>query len=278
MTAGRLVYDASVAAAGLLFFLMGRRALRANAFDEALMSRVVIVGLAGAWIGARLAHVLDRAGFSGLGDGELAAGGASYLGGFLLAFAVLALAVAPRGRRLALFDALSVPLALAYAVGRVGCHLAADGCYGQPTSLPWGVHYEWGLRPSGVRVHPTPLYEAVASGALALGLSCRTLRRSPAGARLAVFLFGSGVARFAVEFVRRNERHGEWTQAQWLSSALVLVALVLLARLARGRGERPETPRLRTNPQRRSRDEATGTVEFLRLSGANSVAGKPRSR
>lgn len=52
-------------------------------------------------------------------------------------------------------------------IGRVGCFLAglADGTYGLPTDLPWGVDFG-----DGIPRHPTQLYEIAFAGALWLGL------------------------------------------------------------------------------------------------------------
>ena len=42
---------------------------------------------------------------------------------------------------LALLDLAAVPLALGYAIGRVGCQLAGDGDYGEPWDGPWAMAY-----------------------------------------------------------------------------------------------------------------------------------------
>lgn len=53
-------------------------------------------------------------------------------------------------------DAFVFPVLLGLMVGRVGCFLAglADGTYGNPTDLPWGVDFG-----DGIPRHPTQLYE-----------------------------------------------------------------------------------------------------------------------
>lgn len=99
-----------------------------------------------------------------------------------------------------LFDALSAPVAFGYALGRIGCLLAGDGCYGTPTQLPWGMAFKSGLVSTTVLVHPTPIYEATVSvilGAHILKIatpgSARSFRR---------YLLLAGVARFCIEFFR----------------------------------------------------------------------------
>ena len=63
-----------------------------------------------------------------------------------------------------LFDVAAVPLAVGYAVGRVGCQLSGDGDYGTESDLPWAMAYPEGTVPTADEVHPTPVYETLAMG------------------------------------------------------------------------------------------------------------------
>jgi phosphatidylglycerol:prolipoprotein diacylglycerol transferase len=72
-------------------------------------------------------------------------GGLTWYGGFILA--MIAVFIYIRSKKvsfLKVWDCLGVALILAYGVGRVGCHLAGDGDYGTPTTLPWGTIYAQG--------------------------------------------------------------------------------------------------------------------------------------
>ena len=40
-----------------------------------------------------------------------------------------------------LLDSSAAPIAIGYAVGRIGCQLSGDGDYGQPSDLPWAMSY-----------------------------------------------------------------------------------------------------------------------------------------
>ena len=119
-------------------------------------------------------------------------------------------------------------LAIGHAIGRIGCFLVGDD-YGRPTDLSWGVAFPEGLPPTTVPVHPTQLYEAAALAILAVLL----IRWRRAGFAdevvLGRYLAIAGAIRFAIEFVRVNERvAGPFTLAHLISLALVVAGIVLL--------------------------------------------------
>jgi phosphatidylglycerol:prolipoprotein diacylglycerol transferase len=132
-------------------------------------------------------------------------------------------------------DALAPALALGYAVGRLGCFLVGDD-YGRPTDLPWGVAFPEGLPPTVVPVHPTQLYEAAALGVI-YWLLVRW-RRGGAGDLVVLgrYLLLAGATRFAIEFLRINER--VWfnlTTAQLVALALMALALGMMSARSRVR-------------------------------------------
>ncbi|HEY6339356.1 MAG TPA: prolipoprotein diacylglyceryl transferase family protein [Candidatus Sulfotelmatobacter sp.] len=130
-------------------------------------------------------------------------------------------------------DAVSPGAALGYGIGRLGCFFAGDGDYGVPTSLPWGVSFPHGLVPTYARVHPTPIYEFVGAALISLYLwkrGCASVQlRIPPGRVFAEYLILTGVARFLVEFIRRNPRG--WlglTNAQQVAIISVTAGFLLL--------------------------------------------------
>src|SRR5439155_14154450 len=103
-----------------------------------------------------------------------------------------------------LADLACIPLALGYAIGRCGCQLSGDGDYGIHSSLPWAMAYPKGTVPTTVKVHPTPVYETLSVGLIALVLW--HLRDRFTGGRLfALYLVLTGIERVLIEIIRRND-------------------------------------------------------------------------
>jgi phosphatidylglycerol:prolipoprotein diacylglycerol transferase len=126
---------------------------------------------------------------------------------------------------LALLDLCCVPLAMGYAIGRIGCQVSGDGDYGKVSHLPWAMGYPHGTVPTppGVKVQPTPIYETATMGLVAWGL-WRMRDRFRPGVLFALYLVLSGAERLLVEFVRRNHRVVAGLTAPQLESIGLLVA------------------------------------------------------
>jgi phosphatidylglycerol:prolipoprotein diacylglycerol transferase len=135
-------------------------------------------------------------------------------------------------------DLASVPLAVGYAVGRIGCQLSGDGDYGKPWDGPWAMAYPDGTVPTNVPVHPTPIYETLAMG-LGGYLIWRMRHVVRPGVMFGAYLVLAGTERFLVEFLRRNEPVlAGLTMAQLWSLALVAGGAGFLWVLARRGGLR----------------------------------------
>src|SRR5687767_15531152 len=190
---------------------------------------MVFAALVGGIVGAKLDFVIQHPGepfFSG--TGLVWFGGA--VGG---AIGVIAWA---RWRKLEIWevcDIAAVPLALGYAIGRVGCQLAGDGDYGIPWDGPWAMAYPDGTVPTTEEVHPTPVYETIAMGIIAL-LLWRWRHRWRAGTLFGLYLVLAGAERFLVEFVRRNDDVLlGLTQPQLLSIVMMAGGGIMLWALSR---------------------------------------------
>ena len=132
-----------------------------------------------------------------------------------------------------LLDVCAPALAAGYAVGRIGCQLSGDGDYGKPTDAWWGMGYPNGTVPTppGVEVYPTPLIEIFTMGVLAIFL-WRWRNHWHPGVLFGVYLIGSSVSRFLVEFLRTNEPVAlGMTLAQITSVALALIGVAFVLAL-----------------------------------------------
>jgi len=131
---------------------------------------------------------------------------------------------------LQLLDVCAPGLALGYAIGRIGCQLSGDGDYGVASDLPWAMAYPEGTVPTTEEVHPTPVYESVAMGLVALVL-WRLRDRVAPGTLFALYLLLAGVERLLVEFIRRNDAVlAGLTPAQLISVLMIAAGGVWLAR------------------------------------------------
>jgi phosphatidylglycerol:prolipoprotein diacylglycerol transferase len=201
---------------------------------------IVFAALLGGVIGARLYYLIQNysqvkhelLGSIFSGSGLVWYGGA--IGGAIAVFLWM------RWREafeLRMFDMCATALALGYGIGRIGCQVSGDGDYGIRSSLPWAMGYPHGTLPTppGVRVQPTPIYETVTMCLLAYLLWSLRDRVRP-GVVFALYLVGSGLERFLVEFIRRNkEVLIGLTGPQVESLVLLAIGLVWLGAMI-GRG------------------------------------------
>src|SRR4029453_12015302 len=129
---------------------------------------------------------------------------------------------------IATLAAATPALAIGHAIGRIGCFLVGDD-YGRPSDLPWAVAFPRGLPPTDVRVHPTQLYERAALFVVGWVLIRWRGHGVPDAIVLGRYLVLAGSIRFAIEFIRVNERIlGPFTLAHLVSLALVVAGPPLL--------------------------------------------------
>jgi phosphatidylglycerol:prolipoprotein diacylglycerol transferase len=228
-TFGLMLWLAAVAAA----FVMDRgfRRSRITADAVGMVAVAVVAGI----VGAKLWHVIDtpiefrEQGWSVLWD----TAGFAWFGG--LVFGISALVFQGWWEKiggLRTLDLAAPAAAIGYGIGRIGCFLSGDGCYGIATNLPWGMSFPNGIEPTplGVRVHPTPLYELGAGLLIGAWLWWRGSKPRGTGSIVGEYLMLSGLARFLVEFIRRNPKIlWNLSNAQLASLGSVAVGLALVA-------------------------------------------------
>jgi phosphatidylglycerol:prolipoprotein diacylglycerol transferase len=188
---------------------------------------MVFASLIGGVVGSRLGYLVEN--WDEVSDdllGNLFSGsGLVWQGGLVGgAGAVLLWARWRRWFNWQMADTAAIPLALGYAIGRVGCQLSGDGDYGVASDLPWAMAYPDGTVPTTEEVHPTPIYETLTMGLAALAL-WRLRDRFAPGILFGLYLIFAGGERLLVEFIRRNDS---------VLAGLTLAQLISIALLAFG--------------------------------------------
>jgi phosphatidylglycerol:prolipoprotein diacylglycerol transferase len=232
-TFGLMLWLAAVAAA----FLMDRAFRRAGVEADAV--GIVLVAVVLGIVGAKLWHVIDtpsefrEEGWRVLWEKA----GFAWFGG--LVFGISALVFQGWWAKiggLRTLDLSAPAAAVGYGIGRIGCFLSGDGCYGIQTQLqlPWAMSFPHGLEPTpiGARVFNTPLFELAAGLLIGLWLWRQLGKAHGTGAIVGQYLVLSGIARFSVEFIRRNPKV-LWglsnAQLASLGSAVAGIALIVWA-------------------------------------------------
>lgn len=235
-TFGLMLWVAAVAGAIVVDRGFKREKITADAVG------MVAIALFAGIVGAKLWHVLDSPdefrteGWRVLWD----TAGFAWYGGMTAGILALVL----QGLRakigvLRTLDLFAPAAAIGYGIGRIGCFLSGDGCYGieiTPVHLfgitfhPWGMAFPHGIAPIDVPVYPTPLYELGAGLLIGWYLWWRLGKPHATGAIVGQYLALSGIARFLVEFIRRNPKV-LWglSNAQLASAGAVVVGIALTA-------------------------------------------------
>ena len=250
---------------GMMMFLaflaaarVHRAEMKRHGLDPDITWDLLLMAVIGGIVGAKLYYMFlnfphlveDPAGLI------FARGGLVWYGGFLGGLALVVWQIRRRRLDLALQADMTAPaLALAYAVGRVGCFLVGDD-WGRPTGSWVGIRFPEGAPPTRVDiierdfgiqvdpeliarfgeivpVHPTQLYEVgISLLVFALLWNLRKTERAR-GWLFMLWLSLAGLSRFGVEFFRAKDDRffGFLTLAQGISLLLVAVGVVGVVKL-----------------------------------------------
>ena len=212
----------------------------------------VFMAVIGGILGAKLYYLLLN--FPSLIEDPIrmvfSRGGLVWYGGFLLATALVIREIRRQGLSVPVMADLIAPaLALAYAVGRIGCFLVGDD-WGLPTDSFLGVRFPQGAPATTVQnieqmfgitvdpalieeygnvvpVHPTQLYEVGMSTLIFFILWRIREHGHQKGWLFMLWLGCAGVERVLVEFLRAKDDRffGVLTVAQIISLAIVAVGV-----------------------------------------------------
>lgn len=222
-------YGLMMAAGFLLFLTYVRRAAPAHGLDPETITNTAFAALVGGIVGARVLFVLLDYKFFAQHPADaffLNRGGLVWYGGF--GGGLLAAFLHARHRKISVAQALDVftpPLALAQAVGRVGCFLNGC-CYGFEAHPPLGICLPDGL---GCRF-PVQLLNTALLLVLFLFLHrCLKTARTP-GRLVWIYGVGYGLLRFTTEFFRGDQTPvlAGLSLPQVMSAVLVLVSAAAL--------------------------------------------------
>lgn len=235
------------------------REFKRKKLDPDLASNITMIALVAGVAGSKLLYLLEN--FSRfLADPvgmAFSPGGLTFYGGFVLA--TLSIYYYTRRKKIRFMqvaDAIAPALLLAYGIARIGCHLAGDGDYGFPTSLPWGTDYsngtyppsaafrnfpdivaQYGVNgvvPDNVLCHPTPIYELIICSVFFLYMWKKRAAWTTEGQMFYTYLVLAGVERFSVEFLRLNPRIVlGLSEAQIIAVILMIVGSIGLISLHR---------------------------------------------
>ena len=214
--------------------------LKRKGYNPDLASTMVFAAAIGGLVGARILFIVeDWSNFlRSPWDYIFTGAGFTWYGGFL--GGVLGVTWVVRKNNIPWLKAADIAapaLAIAYGVGRLGCHVAGDGDWGTVTNVPWGVAYTNAIigwvdpstgipYPPGVRVHPTPIYEFLEAAVIFGILWALRKRECAAGTMFWLYLALSGLARLVVEFWRLNPVFAfGLTEAQWFGVLMIFVGL-----------------------------------------------------
>jgi phosphatidylglycerol:prolipoprotein diacylglycerol transferase len=253
-----------------------RRKLNPN-----LATEITLLAIVFGIIGSKLFHLFEN--WSAFLQDPIgmafSPGGLTFYGGLILA--IIAIWIYVRRKKipfLVVADAASPSLILAYGIGRIGCHLAGDGDYGIPTSLPWGTdyshgtvppsvmfrgtdiakHFPNGIVPDNTPLHPAPIYEFLA--ALVIFYILWRLRKKDwnDGKLFMLYLVYAGIERFLIEIIRLNPKllFG-LTEAQLISVVMVVVGSLGFIYLTRRNKPRFVPPPLKQEHKKKLSKEAS---------------------
>ncbi|MDX9905478.1 MAG: prolipoprotein diacylglyceryl transferase [Bacteroidales bacterium] len=249
-------------AAGIIVYLeLSRKEklgeIPANSSKETLFAMLlaVVFGLLGARILSALEYLdefVDKP-----GAGFFLRNGQSFYGGLILASITILLYA--RYRKVHYTHAMDIAapaIAIGYAVGRMGCHLSGDGCWGVENTavkpawlgfLPdwaWACSYPHNALQSGILmpgcisdhchvlpnpVYPTSLYESMIAFILFLILWEFRKRIKIAGLLMIICILSLSASRFLIEMIRINPRYElagfQFSQAQIISMVIFLFSI-----------------------------------------------------
>lgn len=225
-----------------------------------LMSSMIVWAAVWGFLGAKIFHNLEYLDefMKDPIEGLLSFSGLTFYGGLICGGAAVLYIANKNGiKPIHMLDVGGPGMMLAYAVGRIGCHMSGDGDWGisntnpKPGWLSWAPDWVWSFKyphnviNEGVPIpgctgkfchelaegaYPTPFYEVVMC--LILFAIMWSLRKhiKAAGVMWFLYLILNGIERFMIEHIRVNSLYHAFglafTQAELISFIMVVVGII----------------------------------------------------
>lgn len=214
-------------------------------FTHELIGSFTGVALISGILGAKLFYILETLGTANFWDSLFSFGGLTFYGGLICG--TLGVILYARTYKIPipnLADAFAPILMLAYGIGRVGCQVTGDGCWGienslvnKPNLIPnwlWSCDYKGGLNVLGPNdalinsVFPTPIYETIICLISFTILWSIRKKIKIGGLLFSIYLILNGAERFFMEKIRINEELiFNLTQGQIIALALFFTGTIM---------------------------------------------------
>ena len=192
-----------------------------------------IIAIAGGLLGAYVFQAIYNAINNAL-TGANRSGGLTFMGGLIFGVVIFvgATAIFAKGKvKRDFFECASLAgpcIVFGHVVGRLGC-FCAGCCYGKPTDSSLGIYFP----ELGYKAYPTQLYEAIFLFVLFVAMIVVLLVFDKYKPMLPIYGVGYSIWRFAIEYLRDDDR-GAFipgltpSQAQSILLLLVAIALIVL--------------------------------------------------
>jgi len=199
-------------------------------------NRMLILSVFGAFFLFIFAFLFNSL-FHSIEKGKIVLGGITWFGGFLglmfsMAFLIHFFMPDGKGNELHYLSLMIPGIVIGHAFGRIGCFLGGC-CYGKVTDSIFGVVFPEGSLAasqypaedgSSLPVYPTQLFESAFEFLLFAALMI--LYKKCRGKNLQVYLIAYGIFRFALEFLRGDDR-GETGLPVTPSQLMCLIGVIL---------------------------------------------------
>lgn len=246
------LYGVSMTVAFLLANYFLQREIHRRELPATVADNIILLALFGGLVGAKFFYFFEGSNnwspFLGAYDLIFRYGGLTWYGGLITAGILIIWYLKKKSiSLLSMADYAAPLLAFGYGMGRLGCLLSGDGCYGiaapEDVPFPWAASFANGSAPwieivekyqnPQVRVYNTPLMEAIISFSLMIIFYIARLVKDffhwKDGFIFFAFLLLHSLSRFVIEFWRLNEKiFFGLTQAQVISIILFAISFFYL--------------------------------------------------